>query len=395
MVLSVNFLEWFRGFTDAEGCFTIVKIPNRQNSYQFIFKIEVHLTDKKALDYIYSNLKIGKISVNLKTPSAIFKITRQTELKVLSAIFNHFPLNTTKYLDFLSFEQAFRLYTENSSRNARKNIHSIIESARGNMNTHRIDFNMPTSSNHFKVTRNWLLGFVEGDGTFFYTLRDKHLVFSITQKGNEALLHAIKDFLINLAGEVNLPVSVEIESAIKIYTRDKIMIFRISDKYFLEFVLIPFFDRLTWHSKKYLDYCDWKVLLELQNLGLHLTSEGKVLINRIISQMNNKRLSLNSQSLDRSELLADIREVLKQPSNYENKEGRIFINSLKVFKNDRKPIKVVLMDASSNKIIQSFVSYKSCGKFLGLHGYTVNKRASSGAQFTHDGILVYLKKDIS
>jgi len=116
--------------------------------------MEVHLTDKKALDYIYSNLKIGKISVNLKTPSAIFKITRQTELKVLSAIFNHFPLNTTKYLDFLSFEQAFRLYTENSSRNARKNIHSIIESARGNMNTHRIDFNMPTSSNHFKVTRN-------------------------------------------------------------------------------------------------------------------------------------------------------------------------------------------------------------------------------------------------
>ena len=110
--------------------------------------------------------------------------------------------------------------------------------------------------------------------------------------------------------------------------------------------------------------------------------------------MNNERLS-NSQNVDRTGLLIEIKELLKQPSKYENKEGRIYIKSLKRFKNDRKPIKVVLMDASSNNIIQSFVSYKNCGKFLGLHGYTVNKRANSGTQFTHNGKLVYLKKDIS
>lgn len=132
----------------------MIKLSNRKNSYQFIFKIELHLTDKKALDYIYSNLKIEKINVNLKTPSAIFKITRQTELLVIFAIFSHFPLNTTKSLYFLSFKQAFTLYTENTSRVARENIHPLLQRVKSSMNTQRINFNMPTSSNHYKVTSN-------------------------------------------------------------------------------------------------------------------------------------------------------------------------------------------------------------------------------------------------
>lgn len=87
-----------------------------------------------------------------------------------------------------------------------------------------------------------------------------------------------------------------------------------------------------------------------KNLGLHLTFDGKVLINRIISQMNNERLTINPQSVNRNKLLAEIREVLKQPSNYENKQGKIFIKSSKSYMNNRKPIKVVLMGASSNNI---------------------------------------------
>lgn len=221
-------------------------MPDRKNSYQFVFKIEIHLTDKKALDYIYSNLKIGKINVNLKTPTAIFKITKQTELIIIMAIFSHFPLNTTKFLDLLSFEQALNLYTKNSSRSGREKINPLIKSIKGNMNTQRIDFNM--SLNHYKLTRNWLLGFVEGDGSFFYELRDKKPVFSIKQKRNEALLHAIKDFLVAAAGdvsEVNLPVKID-ENAIKIYTYKKVINnLVISNKDLLEFVLIPLFDGLT------------------------------------------------------------------------------------------------------------------------------------------------------
>jgi hypothetical protein len=50
LVLSLDFLEWFRGFTDAEGSFIIVK--GLGNRFSFHFVIRLHKDDKGALDYI-------------------------------------------------------------------------------------------------------------------------------------------------------------------------------------------------------------------------------------------------------------------------------------------------------------------------------------------------------
>lgn len=44
LVLSLDFLEWFRGFTDAEGSFIIVK--GLGNSFSFHFVIRLHIDDK-------------------------------------------------------------------------------------------------------------------------------------------------------------------------------------------------------------------------------------------------------------------------------------------------------------------------------------------------------------
>jgi hypothetical protein len=54
------------------------------------------------------------------------------------------------------------------------------------MKTKRIDFTMP--SNHSKVTINWLIGFIEGDGSFSYNPQTKKVILSIGQKGNKVLL---------------------------------------------------------------------------------------------------------------------------------------------------------------------------------------------------------------
>ena len=57
------------------------------------------------------------------------------------------------------------------------------------------------------------------------------------------------------------------------------------------------------------------------------------MVKRIISQMNNNRLSNSkAQWIDRDLLLADIDKLLSGPSNYENKNGKIFIKSLNRFK---------------------------------------------------------------
>lgn len=63
--------------------------------------------------------------------------------------------------------------------------------------------------------------------------------------------------------------------------------------------------------------------------GFHYLPEGIFLIERIVSQMNNGRLSTsNTTKLDRNQLKLEIDKFLTQPSNYEIREGRTFIVSL-------------------------------------------------------------------
>ena len=87
-------------------------------------------------------------------------------------------------------------------------------------------------------------------------------------------------------------------------------------------VLIPFFDSMNWHSKKYLDYLDWKSVLRLRQLGLQYLAEGLKIIKLIVSQMNNNRLSSNSST--KIESLYTMRLIVcgsSGPSNNEVKEN--------------------------------------------------------------------------
>lgn len=67
-----DFIEWFRGFTDAQGCFLIVKSAN---TFAFRFLIKLHADDAPVLDFIQNNLGIGRVTIYLS--SAIFAITAQ------------------------------------------------------------------------------------------------------------------------------------------------------------------------------------------------------------------------------------------------------------------------------------------------------------------------------
>src|SRR5258706_14083737 len=54
-----SFLEWFSGFSDAEGCFSIVK--EKMQNFRFNFKIDLHKDDVEILYFIAKTLGVGKI----------------------------------------------------------------------------------------------------------------------------------------------------------------------------------------------------------------------------------------------------------------------------------------------------------------------------------------------
>lgn len=390
--ISCDFIEWFRGFTDAEGCFLVS--PNRGSSFTFKFKIKLHIDDVEALNIIQNTLQLGKVRVSRTDPEATLEITVQQEIAVIIAIFSKYNLNTTKHLNFLAFEQAFWLYTEQNSKEARLKLKPEIDIIRGKMNFQRTDFNLK-SEHKFNITPNWLLGFSEGDGSFYFEAQKNALVFAIKQKGNLELLNAIKDFLLNLATQdkengVNVN-----ENGFRVDIKEKgLFLLSVNDKYFMEFVLIPLFDDLTWYSKKYLDYCDWKAISKIFNLGFHYLPEGEALIQRILSQMNNNRLSTSkAQRVDRDVLMSEIDRLINTPSNYEIQEdGKIYIKSLKRYRNDTKPIAVQMLELSTGNVFNSFNSIAACGKFLGVSYPTTFNRVSSGNPFKFKDKLFYLRK---
>ena len=67
------------------------------------------------------------------------------------------------------------------------------------MNKQRTWFQLPPDSHKYLITPYWLLGFVEGEGSFSIHPRDLVLTFSITQSIIDlSLMEAIKYFLNNL-----------------------------------------------------------------------------------------------------------------------------------------------------------------------------------------------------
>jgi hypothetical protein len=202
------------------------------------------------------------------------------------------------------------------------------------MNRGRTNFNMP-ADHTIRITDYWLLGFVEGEGSFF-VLRNKRigLGFAISQAIiDKAVMIKIKKFLLTLASSLDLtnPNKGElvylndIEPPKDSSYREKCLI-KVENEEFILKVLIPFFDKLTFYSKKALDYQDFRTIARIKEKGLHHTDEGKALITKIYSQMNQSRLSTNNKSIvvDREGLLAEIDSILGLSSIYEMRVGRKF-----------------------------------------------------------------------
>lgn len=133
--LSHSFIEWFRGFTNAEGCFLIAK--GKGNVFSFRFATVLHLDDQGTLEYICNTLGFGKTAVYSK--DARFIVSTQREIAGIIANFSKYCLNTTKHLDFLAFSRAYVIYMNNNKPEARKESKVVIEKFISEMNSKRTD----------------------------------------------------------------------------------------------------------------------------------------------------------------------------------------------------------------------------------------------------------------
>lgn len=56
-------LEWFSGFSDAEGCFSIVK--EKMQNFRFNFRIDLHKDDVEILYFIAKTLDMSGENISI------------------------------------------------------------------------------------------------------------------------------------------------------------------------------------------------------------------------------------------------------------------------------------------------------------------------------------------
>lgn len=152
-----EFIQWFAGFVDGEGCFYIDISSN--NVISFKFTIGLHIDDKSTLEFIQKRLNCGNIYITKKM--AHFNVKKINDIKnIIIPILDKFPLNGVKYLDYLAFKEAISIkYREDDLLMSNKL--KLITALKISMNTKRVTFDMP-STHTIRITPYWLLGLIEG-----------------------------------------------------------------------------------------------------------------------------------------------------------------------------------------------------------------------------------------
>jgi len=327
--------------------------------------------------------------------TGVFWISKREEVQVLIDIFSNHPLNTTKHLNFVAWAKGFNLLQKYKlSRD--KNLLDDIANLKADMNKRRTHFILP-SDHTISITPQWFMGFFEGEGSVFVSRKDYTLSISIGQALiDENAMLKVGEFL-NQLSDANLfkPYG---ENVVKIYRtfetnehpRGKIELV-ISQTDFIKFVLIPFFDSQQWYSKKYLDFIDFKTILSLKEKGHHYSKEGKDLINLILSQMNNKRLStFNQPIIEKDAWNIRIKELFNKP-NFEIREGRIWIISENRFQSEGGKSKSLELWDDKGNLVKSFKSIAECGRYLSKSPTTISRFIKKGDFFTHHNQNLIIK----
>lgn len=383
-------IEWLKGFTDSKGCFLIsmTKFKNNKgiNTFKNIsFKYIIFLLkdDAPMLNIIKSKLNLGNIRVYERFVN--FEVSKKKDIEKIIDIFSKNPLNTSNYLNFIEFKKAYYLYQNMLNSNVHDNKYKLkifedLLSIKNSMNRKRTSFELP-NEHSIKITPYWLLGFLEGVGSF--TINNKKyfslesLEFGISQTLSEKkIMLEIKKFLLDLPGKYHIRyinsnvVPIYEDKKAKNDSSKPMVKIQITNTNFIKNVIIPFLDNLIWLSKKELDYLDWRIVLNLKMEGKHFLPQGKEIITAISQRMNLNRFSTNIKHFSYKFALRPlpIEWVEENKFSIYHPLDRVNINIINKKDLDSK-IKLLLEAPSNFEYHQnSIIFIKSEGKYLKSRG---------------------------
>lgn len=192
----VWFEQWLVGVTDGDGSFSILRQGDKWN---LTFKIGQSAYNLRLLYYIKKQLKVG--SVYVEGNNGHYRIRdRKTINQVIFPIFDKNPLLTTKNFNYIKFKEAYQILENNELSKADKTTRlEALLISKPSSNYVSPAWNQLPLENALAakqvITKPWLVGFVEAEGSFNLTSKEKYRIvhgFGISQKLDRVVLEGIR-----------------------------------------------------------------------------------------------------------------------------------------------------------------------------------------------------------
>ena len=279
--------DWLTGFTDAEGCFTVVITQRSNLNWRVIVEINLHTKDISILELIKDFFGVGYVTTRIDKSKSVYRVTKVEDL--LHVIIPHFlsyPLLSQKRADFLLWNKVVNLI--HTKQHLTTSGFSTILSYYASINRGMSPKVLATFPQIVGVSReevllpdklnpNWVSGFAAGDGGFSIGIRKNtgqiYFRFHIAQHSRDISL--LKLF-INFFGCGTVRMRSNSDGC-DFFVQDFSDIYRIINPHFIEYPL---------NNVKSLDFNDFHRAAELFKVSGRSESEA---IKKIINNMNSKR----------------------------------------------------------------------------------------------------------
>jgi hypothetical protein len=189
--------QWLVGFTDGDGNF---HISHQGDKWGLSYKLTQSRYNLRVLHYIKKQLGVGSITKD-GTKGQYFIRDRKIIETVIIPIFDKYPLLTTKYFDYVKLKKALVILNNTSLSKEDKNLKLLaIKNSKANSdyispawNNAILPLTDVTSVNNV-MSKSWLVGFIEAEGSFYLTNKDSNRIvhgFGLTQKLDKVVLDGI------------------------------------------------------------------------------------------------------------------------------------------------------------------------------------------------------------
>lgn len=253
-----------------------------------MFRLNLHIDDIEVLFKFKKYLNVGHIEI--RKDSCVFIIRKTSDLMdIIIPLIDKNKLHTSKYLDFLDFKACVTLIYNQGSVVKNNDLEWVKNCIKG-MNLGRTEIK-PSLLPEIPVNKFWLLGFIEGEGTF--GLKALVPYFQIAQHNkNFHVLKNINKFLLELP---NLFYGSSISSPLNtnqaLNIRTNILSLTVNSIDSLHDILALNFLSLEFQTRKNVDFMYWALVLYMHKFGYFYFPEGRKLAVKISNYINKSRYS--------------------------------------------------------------------------------------------------------